>query len=155
VTDADLVRQYELARDVQGERVRVSAALRQAGALRKQIAAARERVRWKSATALDDLEKAIDLAAGPPMLSPAEEFFDPGGLSPTSLRRLSRSLSELQAAVESADAAPSPDALTGWPSAASSSRWGAVAGRARHRCARAGIVPRSGGRVIAETRTKA
>jgi hypothetical protein len=113
VTDADLVRQYELARDVQVERVRVGAALRQAGALRKQIAAARERGKGQGAAALDELEKAIDLAAGPPALSPAEEFFDPGGLSPTSLRRLSRSLSELQTAIESADAAPSPDALTG------------------------------------------
>jgi hypothetical protein len=113
VTDADLVRLFELARDVQGERVRVGVALRQAGALRKQIAEARERGQGKAATALDGLEKAIDLVAGPPMLSPADEFFDPGGLSPTSLRRLSRSLSELQAAVESADAAPSPDALTG------------------------------------------
>jgi photosystem II stability/assembly factor-like uncharacterized protein len=114
VTDVDLVRQYELARDVQAERVRVSAALRQAGSLRKQIAAAREGRKGKGASALDALEKAIDLAAGPPTLSPSEEFFDPGGLSPTSLRRLSRSLSELQSAVESADAAPTPDALTGF-----------------------------------------
>jgi hypothetical protein len=113
VTDADLVRQYELARDVQAERVRVSVALRQAGSLRKQIAAAREGRKGKRTSALDALERAIDLAAGPPTRSPSEEYFDPGGLSPTSLRRLSRSLSDLQAAVESADAAPTPDALAG------------------------------------------
>jgi photosystem II stability/assembly factor-like uncharacterized protein len=113
VTDADLVRQYELARDIQAERVRVSVALSQAGSLRKQIAAAREGKKG-STTGLDALEKAIDVAAGPPMLSPSEEYFDPQGLSPTSLRRLSRSLSQLQSAVESADAAPTPDALTGF-----------------------------------------
>lgn len=110
ITDADLVRQFELARDIQAERVRVGLALRQAGSLRKQIAAAREGGKGDAATALDVLEKAIDGAAGPPILSPAEEFFEPGGMSPTSLRRLSRSLSDLQAVVESADAAPSPDA---------------------------------------------
>ena len=114
VTGADLVRQYELARDVQTERVRVRLALRQAEGLRKQIAAVRERSAAAAATALDGLEKAIDLAAGPPMLGPAEEFFDPGGLAPTSLRRLARSLSDLQAVVESADAAPTTDALAGF-----------------------------------------
>jgi photosystem II stability/assembly factor-like uncharacterized protein len=114
VTDADLVRQFELARDVQTERVRVSAALRQVGSLRKQIAAARDGKKGKRPAALDRLEKAIDLAAGPPMLGPSEEYFDPGGLSPTSLRRLSRSLSQLQTAIESADAAPTPDALAGF-----------------------------------------
>ena len=114
VTDADLVRQYELARDVQAERVRVASALRQAGSLRKQIAAARDRRTGDGATALDVLEKAIDRAAGPQALSPAEEVFGAEGLPPTSLRRLSRSLSDLQSIVESADAAPTPDALAGF-----------------------------------------
>ena len=41
VTDADLVRQHELSRDIQAERVRVAVGLRQADALRKQIAARR------------------------------------------------------------------------------------------------------------------
>ena len=55
ITDADLVRQYELARDIQAERVRVSSALRQAGSLRKQIAVAREGGKGHGAAALDAL----------------------------------------------------------------------------------------------------
>jgi hypothetical protein len=45
---------------------------------------------------------------------PGEEFFDTEEVAPTTLRRLSFSLSGLQSAVESADAAPTPDAITGF-----------------------------------------
>jgi hypothetical protein len=103
ITDADLVRQYELARDIQAERVRVAVALRQADTLRKQIGAT---------PALDALSKAIDGAAGPPIPGSGEAFFGAVEASPSSLRRLASSLSELQSAVESADAAPTADALT-------------------------------------------
>jgi hypothetical protein len=107
VTDADLVRQHELSREVQAERVRVAVGLRQAAALRKQIAAsARSR-------ALDALTSAIDRAAGPPILVPGEEVFDTEEVEPTTLRRLSVTLSGLQSAVQSADAGPTPDAVTG------------------------------------------
>jgi photosystem II stability/assembly factor-like uncharacterized protein len=110
VTDADLVRQYELARDVQAERVRLAAGLRQADALRKQIGALRVTASGEAASELDALTKSIDRAAGPPPLTPAEERFGLRDAEPTSLRRLASSLSELQSIVESADAAPTPDA---------------------------------------------
>jgi len=94
VTDTDLVRQYELVRDIQAERVRVAAALREAEALRKKPGASHE---------------TIDRLAGPPKDDP-----EPEDASPTSLRRLAASLAELQGAVDSADSAPTPDALTGF-----------------------------------------
>ena len=114
LTDADLSRQHELARAVQDERVRVALAQRQADGLRKQIAALKGKAVAAQASALADLSKAIDRAAGPPILSPGEEFFDTEEISPTSLRRLGSSLSAFQSAIESADAAPTPDALTGF-----------------------------------------
>jgi len=107
VTDADLVRQHELSRDVQAERVRVAVGLRQAAALRKQIAALRDP---EGAAALSS---AIDRAAGAPILVPGEEYFDTEDVDPTTLRRLSVTLSGLQSAVQSADAGPTPDYLTG------------------------------------------
>jgi photosystem II stability/assembly factor-like uncharacterized protein len=116
ITDLDLVRQHELSRDIQAERVRVAVGLRQADALRKQIATLRQPgAGAKSALdALDAFAKAVDRAAGPPILLPGEEFFDTEEVDPTSLRRLSFSLSGLQSAVESADAAPTPDAISGF-----------------------------------------
>jgi len=97
ITDADLVRQHELASEIQALRVRVAVGLRQAETLRKQLGAA---------TGLDELRKAIDRAAGPS--SDSADSSDP---DPTTLRRLAGSLSELQSVVESADAAPTADAL--------------------------------------------
>jgi photosystem II stability/assembly factor-like uncharacterized protein len=102
VTIPDLIRQYELARDIQAERVRVAIGLKQAADLRKQL----------GTSAPESLSKAIDEAAGPPELRPGEEYFGNPDAGPTSLSRLARSLAELQGAVESADAAPSPDAVT-------------------------------------------
>ena len=100
VTDADLVRQHELARDVVAERVRVAVALREAESLRKRLAADPQ-------AAVSS--KAVDRAAGP-----AEGAPDVEDESPTSLRRLAASLAEFQSVVESADGAPTPDALTGF-----------------------------------------
>jgi photosystem II stability/assembly factor-like uncharacterized protein len=105
VSDADLARQYELARDVSAERVRVAAALRQAGAIRKQLEAKPN---------MDALSKSIDLAAGPPVANSFDEYFPTDGVPPTSLRRLYATLSEFQSDIESADAGPTPDAMTGF-----------------------------------------
>jgi hypothetical protein len=113
LTDTDLVRQFELARDIQAERVRVAAGLRQADALRKQIASLRGKGAGAAAGELDAFVTALDRAAGPPVPAAGEEFFEAEEASPTSLRRVSISLSGLQGAVESADSAPTPDALSG------------------------------------------
>jgi len=112
IADADLVRQYNLARDIQADRVRVAVALREADTLRKQISAARDKAKGAAVSALDALGKAIDVAAGPPLLGSGEAFFGVLEGSPTSLRRLASSLSSLQSVVESADAGPTADALT-------------------------------------------
>ena len=113
VTDADLVLQHDLAREIQTERLRVARALKQAADLRSAIAARRKDAP-AAATALDAFALAIDRAAGPPVRSRSEEFFETEEMAPTALRRLSTSLSGLQSAVESADAAPTPDARTGF-----------------------------------------
>jgi hypothetical protein len=113
ITDLDLVHQYELASDIQAERVRVAVALAQAASLRKQIAAAREHVKGDRVEDLDDLGAAIDRVAGPPIPESGARYLDSDGDDPVMLRRLRSSLSELQSAVESADTAPTPDALTG------------------------------------------
>jgi photosystem II stability/assembly factor-like uncharacterized protein len=125
VTDADLVRQHELSREIQAERVRVAAGLRQADALRKQIAALRQPGLAAA------LAAAIDRAAGPPVLVPGEEWFDTEEVDPTTLRRLAFTLSGFQSAVESADAAPTPDAVAGFAErrqmvAEGLARWSAV-----------------------------
>jgi len=112
VTDTDLVRQYELARDVQALRVRIASGLHQAGSLREQVAALREKATGDAAAALDALRTSIDLAAGPAVRSPAEERFGTFDDDATSLRRLASSLADLQASVESADSAPTRDART-------------------------------------------
>jgi photosystem II stability/assembly factor-like uncharacterized protein len=110
VTDADLVRQHELSRDIRAERVCVAVGQRQATALRKQIAAL---PKPGPSGVLDALVAAIDRAAGAPILVPGEEYFDTELVEPTTLRRLSVTLSGLQSAVQSADAGPTPDAVTG------------------------------------------
>jgi hypothetical protein len=114
VTDPDLVSQHELARDIQAERVRVAAGWHQAERLREQIAERREKAGAGAISALDAFTATLDRAAGPAPLVPGEEFFDVEVADPTSLRRLALSLSKLQSAVESADAAPTPDYLTGF-----------------------------------------
>lgn len=111
ITDEDLVLQNEFARDIQAERVRVAAAQKQANELRAQISARRKEA---PAAALDAFAKAVDHAAGPPIRTAGEEFFDDEEIAPTTLRRLATSLAGLQAAVESADSAPTPDARTGF-----------------------------------------
>ena len=115
VSDAELVRQHEVASEIQAERVRVAVALREASALRKQLAALRKDAAPAPAArdALAAFTKALDRAAGPPAPGSGEDFWDTEEIDPVSLRRLATSLSGLQYAVESADAAPTPDALTG------------------------------------------
>ena len=145
----DLVRQYGLAREIQAERLRVAAAQKRATDLRSEIAARRQDGA-AAASALDSLAQAVDLAAGPPAHAQGEEFFEMGEIAPTSLRRLSTSLASLQAAVESADAAPTPDARTGFVERkklveSGLARWGDVLAVAKPKAdealRRAGLAP--------------
>ena len=54
----------------------------------------------------------LDLTAGPPVGS--DEEFDESEADATNLRRLSSEMARFQRSVESADVAPTPDALTGF-----------------------------------------
>ena len=56
--------------------MRVAVGLRQAAALRKQIAERRGQARTAVIAALDAFAAAIDRAAGAPILVPGEEWFD-------------------------------------------------------------------------------
>ena len=112
VTDEALVRQFELARQVEAERVRVAAALRQARSLREQAAALSGKAPEGAAAALADFERAMVPVAGP-AVNP-EEFFNLSDASATSLLRINAMLARFEGAVESADAAPSPDAAVGF-----------------------------------------
>jgi photosystem II stability/assembly factor-like uncharacterized protein len=107
-TDADLSRQLELALQIQAERVRVAEALRDADGIRRRVAslplAADDAVRQ----ALASFSRALEDAAGPPAES--EEFFEENEASPTNLRRIAARLARYERTVESADAAPTPDA---------------------------------------------
>ena len=108
----DLVRQFELARRVEADRVRAGTALASATSLRKQAAALSGKASGNAAAALSEFGKQVDAAAGPPT-SP-EEFYDVSQASQTSLLRLVVSLARLQGSIESADVAPTPDAVTGF-----------------------------------------
>jgi len=112
VTDADLEKQHDVAREILAERLRVANAQKQAADLRTRIAA-RRKAAPSAASALDAFSRAVDAAAGPPVRMPGGEFFDTEEMAPTALRRLAASLAGLQLAVESADAAPTPDAREG------------------------------------------
>jgi hypothetical protein len=111
-SDEDLVRQFELARRVEADRVRAGSALASATSLRKQAAAVAGKASGQAAAALAAFGKEVDAAAGP-AISP-EEFYDVSQAGPTTLLRLVVSLARLQGAIESADTAPTADAVAGF-----------------------------------------
>ncbi len=110
-TDADLLRQFDLGKQVEADRVRVAVAAAEAASLRRQASSVHHAT-GEAATALDAFRRALFEVAGP--AADEDELFDEGTLAPTSLRRLSASLSRLQGAIESSDAAPTPDAQAGF-----------------------------------------
>jgi hypothetical protein len=127
-SDADLVSQFELARQIEAERVRISVGARQAASLRKQLSTMRTPTSSGTVPgALEALRTSLDRLAGPSVTEVPDELFDASSATPTSLRRLARSLRQLQAAVESADAAPTEDAMAGWRQASEEAREGLAA----------------------------
>jgi photosystem II stability/assembly factor-like uncharacterized protein len=111
-TPEDMRRQFDLARQIESERVSVAEAYAEASALRKQSAGLAEKASGKSAVELASFTKDLTTVAGP-ALDP-EEAYDLAGAAPTSLLRLSVDLARFQGIVESADAAPTPDAVAGF-----------------------------------------
>ena len=113
-TDADLARQFDLARHIQAERVRVAAARAQVDSIRKQLSAVKGKASGTAATEIESLTKKLDAIAGPPPATPEEDFFGEPSIAPSTLRRLATALQQLARAVESADAAPTPDLISGF-----------------------------------------
>jgi photosystem II stability/assembly factor-like uncharacterized protein len=113
-SDADLLAEFQLVREVQAERVRIAAAQRQAAALRKQAAALDSKTPRPAAEELASFEKRIEEIAGPSGPPSVEELFGQPAGPQKSLRRLATILARFQSAVESADAAPTADAVAGW-----------------------------------------
>jgi hypothetical protein len=106
-TDGDLARQLELARQIQSERVRVAEALREAEGIRRKIASL-PKADGAVRQTLAAFSRALEDAAGPP--ADSEELFEETEASPTNLRRIAARLARYERTVESADAAPTPDA---------------------------------------------
>ncbi len=111
-TEADLRQQFDLAKQVEAERVRLASAFTRAHALRERLTALRARTEGAARGALDAFVRSLDLAAGPPIDS--DEEFDENEAASTNLRRLASGMARFQRAVESADVAPTPDVLAGF-----------------------------------------
>jgi hypothetical protein len=111
----DLKKQFELASQVNGELSDVAKASREAEHLRLQLKSLRAQVTPGSelAAAIEDMSRKVEAAAGAP---PAQDFgsFPAPRPAPdkTSLRFLTGALGALESVIESADAAPTPDAVT-------------------------------------------
>ena len=113
-TDADLASQFDLARQIQDERVRVSAARAQADSIRKQLSALKGKPTGNAASEIESFTRKLDAIAGPPPASPEEDFFAEPPIDPSTLRRLATAFQQLARAIESADAAPTPDLVSGF-----------------------------------------
>jgi len=113
-TDADLARQFGLARQIQAERVRVSAARAQADSIRKQLSALKGKPEGNAASEIESFTKKLEAITGPPPASPEEDFFVEPLIDPSTLRRLATAFQQLARAVESADASPTPDLISGF-----------------------------------------
>jgi len=111
-TDADLASQFDLAKQIQTERVRVAAARAQVDSIRKQLAALKGKATGTAATGIESFTKKLDAIAGSPLATPDEDFFGEPTIDLSTLRRLATSFQQLARAVESADAAPSPDLIS-------------------------------------------
>ena len=98
-TEADLVAQYALARDVDALLARVGAAVAQADALRAKPGA--------------DVARIDAIAGAPPVRDPRNSVGSPAS-SFTTLRWYASALGDLFGAVESADTAPTPDERATW-----------------------------------------
>ena len=111
-----LLKQFEVANRVGELQEQVSVAIREASRLRGQLQSLRPKVETQKtlADALAALERRTEAMAGAaPSNNPDfEGVGTPSAPDRTSLRFLSGALSELERAVESADVAPSTDALT-------------------------------------------
>jgi hypothetical protein len=113
-TDADLAGQFDLASQIQAERVRVAAARARVDSIRKQLAALKSKATGAASTEIESFTQKLDAIAGPPSATPEEDFFGEPTIDLSTLRRLATALQQLARAAESADAAPTPDLMSGF-----------------------------------------
>jgi photosystem II stability/assembly factor-like uncharacterized protein len=113
-TQPELQSQFELARKVEDERVRLETAAKKVKAVLSQCASLRPKLSPDVAIKVKGLEDALmsltELSAVP------VPWGSPGGapLKITSLRYLQSAFENLRSAIEDADAAPSPDVISGF-----------------------------------------
>lgn len=118
-TTADLVSQYALANEVQNLGERVSAAIAQADAARKQPG--------------ENVARIDAIAGAPPVNDPRNSVGSPATTF-TTLRWYASALGDLESSIESADAAPTPAERATWSQLRSAaearlSQWAALTGR--------------------------
>ncbi|HEX4959311.1 MAG TPA: hypothetical protein VF173_00635 [Thermoanaerobaculia bacterium] len=122
--------QFALARRIEAEQVRLAAASREAETLLKALAERRKGANPKIAPAIDKLAASVlELSGTAP---PGQRWVQPKSL--TSLRAVGSALDRLATAVDGADAAPSPDAVSGFDQARKSlasalAGWDALKGK--------------------------
>jgi photosystem II stability/assembly factor-like uncharacterized protein len=104
--------QFQLAKRIEGLRVRVADAASAAGKLQSAVTERRTSATGTAATLLDEFQQKLTAVTGSlPATIPGNVWWIPGKAS--SLRFVSEKLDALDLAVEGADAAPSPDARAG------------------------------------------
>ena len=94
-TDADLAAQFDLARQIQAERVHVAAARAQVDSIRKQLSAFKGKPSGTAASEIESFTKRLDTIAGPPPATSEEDFFGEPAIDPSTLRRLATAFQQL------------------------------------------------------------
>ncbi len=113
-TQSDLVRQFEFAKQIQAERVKIASATREAQKLLKDSESIRPKTSADVASKIEAFQHAItdltELRTVTPEYGTPDSY--PGKI--TSLLFLSTSMKALQAVVDTTDGAPSPDVVSGF-----------------------------------------
>ncbi len=106
--------QYTMAKQIEDARVQVASAMAAMGKLQTTISARRAKADAAEAALLDGFQRQLSAVTGVvPATNPSSNFWKaPKAL--TTLRYLDATLGTLDQAVDGADAAPSPDARTGF-----------------------------------------
>jgi photosystem II stability/assembly factor-like uncharacterized protein len=114
VSQQDLVAQFEFAKKLDDERIRLAQKINEAKNLLKQSQAARAKASTTLLKQIDQFQKGIteqtEIQVVPIMWGSPGSF----PTKTTSFSYLSRAFSEMQKTVDGADAAPSPDVLSGF-----------------------------------------
>ena len=111
---ADLVRQFEMTQEILAAQTRVVSASREASRLRSSLESLRPRVAGRAALAdvIEALDRRTKAILGPEPANPFASSANEAATDRTSLRYLSGALGEVERVVESADVAPTEDAVT-------------------------------------------